>query len=624
MSARPRFTSNDSTEAPPGERHVTLTMSAYIQLTSDRERYKTLHAGAVTRDKGRRQRYQQQVRKIKADAAERYAALHSQIDTLTAKVRDLTHRLFGKKGEHHKGTEKGGQTVGDGQAQPSPEPPRKARGQQRGAKGHGRTLHPHLPAQHETVKLDHPVCQQCHQPFTRGFGSEDAEVVEIEVRAYRRIIHRERYKAGCQCKHHPGIITAPRPAQLIPRGKFGVSVWVDVLLDKFAYGRPSHRWLQDLATHGLHMSAGTLAGGLQTLLPLFKPVEEAIITKLRSEHHWHADETRWAVFIDLEGKVGHRWYLWVFHSPSAVYYALDPTRSAEVIERALAGVEEGKLSVDRYSAYKKFASLHLKIVLAFCWAHVRRDFLEVANAHPTLAPWALLWVDAIANLYHLNAERLQAEPGSAAYAQAQTRLEQAIKAMVAMREKQLANSRLATPAAKVLTSMANHWSGLTVFVEFPWVPMDNNTAERAMRGPVVGRNNFRGSGALWAGNLAATMYGLLATLKLSKINPRTWLTAYLQACADNGGQAPQDINAFLPWSMDADRLRVMRACPVTTYPSADNTPCAASAAAPRAAYQTGVDFIGSPNTVATPSAAYQSIIRPIPHPITQPEGIDSS
>ena len=53
--------------------------------------------------------------------------------------------------------------------------------------------------------------------------------------------------------------------------------------------------------------------GLQTLAPMFEPLQAAMLAKLRSEQHWHADETRWAVFVPMEGKVGHRWYLWVYH-----------------------------------------------------------------------------------------------------------------------------------------------------------------------------------------------------------------------------------------------------------------------------------------------------------------------
>ncbi len=88
--------------------------------------------------------------------------------------------------------------------------------------------------------------------------------------------------------------------------------------------------------------------------------------------------------------------------------------------------------------------------------------------------------------------------------------------------------------------------------------MDNNLAERDMRAPVVGHKNFYGSGAQWSGELAATLYSVLATLKLWGINAHTWLSA-LQACADNAQRAPADLSGFLPWSMDERRLATMRA-----------------------------------------------------------------
>jgi transposase len=69
--------------------------------------------------------------------------------------------------------------------------------------------------------------------------------------------------------------------------------------------------------------------------------------------------------------------------------------------------------------------------------------------------------------------------------------------------------------------MAAHWRGLSVFVDCPWVPMDNNLAERDMRAPVAGRKNFYGSGAQWSAELATTMYSVLATLKLRGINAHT-------------------------------------------------------------------------------------------------------
>ena len=96
---------------------------------------------------------------------------------------------------------------------------------------------------------------------------------------------------------------------------------------------------------------------------------------------------------------------------------------------------------------------------------------------------------------------------------------------------------------------------MTVFVEHPEVPMDNNTAERAERGPVVGRKNYYGSGSLWSGQLAAMLFSLFQTLALWNINPRVWLTEYLQGCAQAGGQAPKDVAAFLPWNLSPQKRK---------------------------------------------------------------------
>ena len=125
-----------------------------------------------------------------------------------------------------------------------------------------------------------------------------------------------------------------------------------------------------------------------------------------------------------------------------------------------------------------------------------------------------------------------------------------------------------TKQKKVLQSLLDHWSGLIVFVEHPEVPMDNNRAENSIRHPVTGRKNYYGSGSLWSAELAATLFSILQTLGLWGINPRHWLTRYLQVCADNGGQAPRTIEPFLPWSMDeARRAELSRPYPSHAPPA---------------------------------------------------------
>lgn len=105
----------------------------------------------------------------------------------------------------------------------------------------------------------------------------------------------------------------------------------------------------------------------------------------------------------------------------------------------------------------------------------------------------------------------------------------------------------------------NHWKGLSVFLDNPEVPMDNNNGENSIRNPVTGRKNFYGSGSVWSSQLAAIMFsifktmGLRVTFRLWKINCHHWLRSYLTACAENHGKAPEDLSAFLPWQMDEDR-----------------------------------------------------------------------
>jgi len=122
---------------------------------------------------------------------------------------------------------------------------------------------------------------------------------------------------------------------------------------------------------------------------------------------------------------------------------------------------------------------------------------------------------------------------------------------------ELADPKLPTPCHEVLSSLQDHWSGLTRFLDDPRIPLDNNASERRARGPAVARKNYYGSGALWSGRLAAMLFSLFATLDLAGINLRTWLTWFLQSCAADGGRVPLDTDRFLPWNMSSEQRRAM-------------------------------------------------------------------
>jgi transposase len=480
-------------------------------------------------------------------ATEREGKLKERIAELEAQLRLREQQLFGRSTETASSTTAlptSSRTTANSAA---PRP----RGQQFGQPGHGRRDYSHLPATVEDCELtgDACCCPQCQLPFKAIGGSEDTTILEITVRAHRRIIRRRRYRPTCVCGVVPSVVTAPPPPRLIPKSMLGVSIWVEVLLDKYLFYRPTYRLLADLASHGLDLALGTLTDDLQRLAPLFEPIYEALSARSRRQPLWHADETRWLVFAMLEGKVGYRWYLWVFHAREVAVFVLAAGRAHDVPEEYLGPDARGIMVVDRYKAYQAIDQVKSGlIILAFCWAHVRRDFVAVARTWPDQESWALAWVTGIGKIYALNDARLsmQAEPAAC------SALRAGVTGLGAQGEGELADPNLHPARRKVLKSLGDHWTGLTVFVEHPEVPMDNNTAERVQRGPVVGRKNYYGSGAIWAGRLAAMMFSLFQTLSLWDLNPRLWLTAYLEACAAAGGKPPLDFASFLPWNLSEE------------------------------------------------------------------------
>ena len=333
-----------------------------------------------------------------------------------------------------------------------------------------------------------------------------------------------------------------------------MSVWVELLLGKFFSHQPVERQLGNWRLLGLDLAPGTVAGGLKRLEPLFTPVYDALLARGAQAGFAQADETRWLVFIEQEGKVGHRWWLWVFLTEDTVVFRLDPSRSHDVPEGHFAADASVVLMVDRYSAYKAMGQVKLgHVILVFCWAHVRRDFVEVGKGWDELKPWALAWLERIRELYRHQRQRLAHDPGGVEYQAADTAVRQTVAEMQTQAARELADPQLREPCRKTLTSLQEHWSGLTRFVDDLRIPLDNNASERANRGPAVGRKNYYGSGSLWSGRLAAMLFSLFATLTRGGLNPRRWLTWYLESCAANGGQAPADIVPFLPWNLTPER-----------------------------------------------------------------------
>jgi transposase len=487
-----------------------------------------------------------------AKAVRRIEQLQEELDQSRGQVRALQDKLFGRKTEKSTAGDRANDLF-DPQAVTSAA---KKRGAQPGHVGHGRRDYSHLPVEEEFVALPEEslLCPICGKRAAMLSDTEDSEVLEIDVRAHRRRIRRRRYQTACDCDPARRTLTAPPLSKLIPKGNYGISIWVLVLLDKYSSYRPTERLLGQLEQYDLALPGGTINDGLQRIEPMLLPIYEALCGRNRQGDFHQADETRWLVFAVLDGKKGYGWWLWIVLGVDTVVYLLDPSRGHEVPQSHLGAEASGVLEVDRYSGYKAMTPVKRGLLLlAFCWAHVRRDFVRTGKSWTELTPWALQWLRRIRYVYQVNRERLQHPPGSVEFQEQDVLLRGTMEEMRARAVSELSDPQLRQPCRKVLESLQEHWPGLVRFVEDPRIPLDNNASERAGRGPAVARKNFYGSGSLWSGRLAATMFSLLATLAHWKINPRLWLTWYLENCAAAGGKAPDDIQPFLPWNISSER-----------------------------------------------------------------------
>ena len=443
------------------------------------------------------------------------------------------------------------------------------RGQQAGVAGHGRTPRPGL---EERAEVHHPaaderVCSDCGKLYVAN-GSDTSEPIEVSVQAHTRVIARPRWRRSCDCAAAPPEVSAPPVARLFANTPYGTSVWARFLYERYACLRPLNRVADWLTGQGLPISAGTLADGARRLAPLFEPLSAAILAHQREAWLRQGDETAWRIQALGEGGGSRRAWLWIGVCEDAVYFHVDPSRGAAAATRLFGDAAPGTVLVcDRYSAYKKLAKDSAGLVtLAFCWAHVRRDFIKCAAGNETLTEWERRWTGRIARLYRLNGARLEqhdagldADRRNPAFAAAHRELERALGQWFAVARRGLDGLPDEAREGGPLRSLLNHRAGLSVFLDKPGVPMDNNRSERLLRGAAIGRRLSFGSNSEAGARFTATMYSAVGTLALNGVDVFRWLTAWLAACADNGGCAPDDLSPWLPWSMDAERRNELMA-----------------------------------------------------------------
>lgn len=355
---------------------------------------------------------------------------------------------------------------------------------------------------------DELICSKgcgCNMEEMKNGFEEALEVSVIERRYVLRKHKRQKYV----CRNCRSFKTAPAPDKLVDSGEFSIQMAVEVANEKFNRHIPIERQVKAMAEAGLKVDSKTLYSLTEHLHNRIHPIVELIRAEILARPSVCIDETP----MKLLG-TDSRGYIWGVCNNYGIYYKYETTRSGEVAKEILKGYR-GTVMCDGYSGYD-WVDREPSMILAACWAHMRRKFHEALDFHPEAA----LIIEPIDKIFALEHEaqsilelieirRVHSRP-------LVTSLE---KTLDKYRMKALPQSGL----GKALSYAENQWPYLIKFLENPNVPLSNNAVERALRGPVLGRKNFLGFRTINGADVGMTFYTIINTCKLLDLDPKSYL-----------------------------------------------------------------------------------------------------
>ena len=467
-----------------------------VQLRES-ERLKTELAAAYAELKGKKPAEAQQL-------ALRLEQIERQRDAALA-------QLFGPKSER-RGKDK----------QPKPRTPQP---------GHGRKDQPALPLDEVLLELPEPerVCDLCGKAMAEWSGEcEESEEIDFEVpRVVMKRYRRQKYRCSCGgC-----IKTAPAPRKLFAKARYSVNFALQIALQKYMNHMPLDRQCRDLRRLGLEVTTATLWDYLWAQYELLAPVMPRLHAHVLTKPVIGMDETPWKLLKSEKRGKSKKWWVWAQRADDAVYYHLDPSRGAKVVEQLL-GDYAGTIIVDGYPTYSSVErSPDSKFQLANCWSHARREVLPFEKD-----PRGGRVLRVIQRMYRLESaakRRGLSPPELLQWRQRKTR--PLLNALFRWIGNQEIPSTHGLHAA--LTYILKRETGLKRFLDEPLLSPDNNDTERALRGVVVGRKNHYGSRSERGTCVAALFYSLLESAELAGVNTREYLGAALHSAID-GEQIP--------------------------------------------------------------------------------------
>ena len=485
-------------------------------------------------------------------------------DKLRLLIQRLTRHQFGRRSEQltpeqlqfgledqeqtvaeHEAARNAAEAAGSRQARPRANRP---------VRNHG-ALPSHLPRYEVVIDTDHTACPCCGGTMhcIGELRTEQLDIAPAQLRV--RVTRRPRYACrGCE----GAVMVAPAPERPIDGGMPTEALVVHVVVSKFCDSLPVYRQSQMLARQGVALDCSTLSNWVGSACWWLTPLYQLVVATVLSSPKIFADDTSLPVLDPGRGRT-KTGYLWCYavddrpwcgpSHPAVAYIYTEDRRNARPAEH-LARFE-GVLQVDGYGGFKRLAEERTdgSIRLAFCWAHMRREFFQFHAS--TKSPLAAEVLTHIAALYAIEAEIR----GQSAEYQRQIREERSRPIVEALHDWlhiHLDKVSGASDLAKAMRYALRHWPGLTAFLDDGRIEMDSNTVERAIRPHTLTRKN-----ALFAGNDGGARHWAIAitliqTAKLNGVDPMAWLTDVLERIV-SGRTKANELETLLPWNWHADR-----------------------------------------------------------------------
>lgn len=391
-------------------------------------------------------------------------------------------------------------------------------------------------------------CGECGGRL-REIGRDVSEQLEY-VPGRFKVVRHVRPKLACvRCQR---VFQATAPSRPIARGLPGPALMAHVMVAKYCDHQPLYRQSGMYARDGVVIDRSTMGGWVDHGDALIDPLVAAVRRYVMANDKIHGDDTPVKVLAPGNGKT-RTGRLWVYvrddrpagdPSPRAAWFAYSPDRGGEHPQDHLRGFR-GALQADAYAGWPRlYATGH--VVEVACWAHARRkwwDLFVAGKRDPdSLAAEALRHIRA---LYDIEDE-VRGQLPEVRRAQRQARAGPLLKALHTWLEELLPRVSAKSEIAQAIGYSLARWTALTRYVDDGRLEMDNNAAERALRGVALGRKNFLFMGSDAGGERAAAFYSLVETAKLNGLDPEAYLREVFGRIADH---PINRVDELLPWNI---------------------------------------------------------------------------